>query len=154
MDRPLRAACFVIAAAGGALAIGSLAFPALGPALVPATWVVWSAAGLLFLRLLLSRTFGRSIDAINAAMERDYTAQGRRMRFLDPDWGLFGWRTGSPALLALRAVLFVGMVPIALLMEVIGMEVAHLWSASLFVAMELSLMHAVATEAGRPRTPA
>lgn len=152
MDRPLRAACFVFAAAGGVLALASLAFPGLGPALVPATWVVGGAAVLLFLRMLLSRAFGRSVDAINAAMERDYTAQGRRMRFLDPEWGLFGWRTGSPALLALRAVLFLGMVPIALLTEVIGREVVHLWSASLFVAMELSIMHAVAT--AQARTPA
>jgi len=152
MDRQLHAACFVTAAAGGALALASLAFPRLGPALLPATWVVGSAAGLLFLRMLLSRAFGRSIDAINAMMERDYTAQGRQMRFLDPEWGLFGWRTASPPLLALRAVLFLGMLPFALLMEVIGREVVHLWFASLLVAMELSLMHAVAT--WQPRTPA
>jgi hypothetical protein len=151
MDRQLRAACFVIAAAGGALAVASLAFPALHPALFPATLVVGGTAALLFLRMLLSRAFGRSIDAINAAMERDYTAQGRAMRFLDPEWGLFGWRTGSPALLALRAVLFVGMLPIAMLMEVIAIEVVHLWAACLFVAMELSIMHAVAAA---PRTPA
>lgn len=143
MDRPLRAACFVIAAAGGALALASLALAGLRPAVVPATWIVGGAAALLFLRMLLSSAYRRGMEALNSEMQGDDPWPGRAMTFRDPEWGLFGRRFGSPGLLWLRAVLLCGTPPLLLLSGVIGDAVGHLWFACLFVAIELSIIHAV-----------
>ncbi|WP_296311411.1 hypothetical protein [Erythrobacter sp.] len=151
MDRHLRAACFVIAASGGVFALASLAFAALRPAVVPVTWIVGGAGTVLFVRMLLSRTNGRGIETINREMQGDAPWPGRSIRFRDPEWGLFGRRCGSPAVLWLRAVLLCGWPPLVLLAGMIGEEVGFLWSACLFVAIELTIMHAVAT---LPRTPA
>ena len=63
------------------------------------------------------------------------------MSLTDPDWGLFGRRVGPPALLWLRAVLVLGIVPLAFLKPWIGADVVLLWFAGGFVATELSLMH-------------
>jgi hypothetical protein len=140
MDAQLRAACFGIAAFGGGTAFLSILFTPVRLILLPATILVAGAAMLLFLRMLFSRTYRQGIDAAHREMQGSDPWPGRPKAFLDAEWGLFGSRAGSPALLWLRAILVVGILPMGLLQNVIGMDVVWLWAAGGFVAMELSLM--------------
>ena len=142
MDAKLRTACFWIAASAGVAALASILFAPVRVILLPGTIFVGATAVFLFLRMLFSRTYRRGVDAINREMQGDDPWPGKPKRFRDPDWGLFGSRTGPPALLRLRAMLYLGLFPIALLQNVIGVEVLWLWFAGTFVAMELSMMHA------------
>ncbi|UYY76804.1 hypothetical protein [Sphingomonas sp. R1] len=148
MDAQLRAICFWIATFAG---IGSLASALFAPArviLLPGTLLVGATAVLLFLRMLFTRTYRLGVDAANREMQGNDPWPGRPKKFRDPNWGLFGNRTGSPALLWLRAALVVGIVPITLLQKWIGIEVVWLWVAGAFVAVELSIMHVALS---RPR---
>lgn len=141
MDAQLRAVCFWIAAFAGLASVASILFAPVRFILLPGTIFVAATAVLLFVRMLFSRTYRRGVDAANREMQGNEPWPGRPKKFRDPDWGLFGSRTGGPALLWLRAVLVLGILPMALLQNWIGMEVVWLWSAGAFVAMELSLMH-------------
>lgn len=80
-------------------------------------------------------------------MERRARIQ-RRLKFNDPEWGLFGRQTGSPPLIWLCAILFVGMLPVTLLQSWLGDSV-WLWAAATFLAMELSVMHAALSHLGK-----
>ena len=75
-------------------------------------------------------------------MSADEPWPGKSKKFLDPDWGLFGKRVGSPALLWIRAVLVLGIIPIFTVESFIPVGAIGLWMAGSFVAMELSLLHA------------
>ncbi len=141
MDAQLRAVCFWIAAFAGLASVASILFAPVRFILLPGTIFVAATAVLLFVRMLFSRTYRRGVDAANREMQGNDPWPGRPKKFRDPDWGLFGSRTGGPALLWLRAVLVLGVLPMGLLQNWIGMEVVWLWSAGAFVAMELSLMH-------------
>lgn len=141
MDARLRQVCFWIAAGAGALSLAGIPFASVRPALLPATVLVGAAAALLFLRMLFSRAYRHGIDAANREMRGDDPWPGRPKRFLDPEWGAFGRRTGPPALQWLRAALFFGIVPVMMLRNGLGTDVFPLWFGSLIVAMELSLMH-------------
>lgn len=141
MDAQLRATCFWIATFAGIGSLASVLFAPIRVVLLPGTIFVGATAVLLFLRMLFSRTYRRGVDAANREMQGNDPWPGRPKKFRDPDWGLFGSRTGSPALLWLRAVLVLGILPLALLQNWIGMEVVWLWFAGAFVAMELSIMH-------------
>ncbi|WP_294305904.1 hypothetical protein [uncultured Sphingomonas sp.] len=146
MDAQLRAVCFWIAAFAGLASVTSILFPPARLILLPGTIFVGATAVLLFVRMLFSRTYRRGVDAANREMQGNDPWPGRPKKFRDPDWGLFGSRTGGPALLWLRAVLFLGILPMGLLQSWIGMEVVRLWFASTFVAIELSLMHAALSQ--------
>ena len=141
MDAQLRAVCFWIAAFAGLASGASILFAPVRVILLPGTIFVSATAILLFLRILFSRTYRRGVDAANREMQGEDPWPGRPKKFRDPVWGLFGSRTGSPALLWLRAVLVLGVLPMGLLQNWIGMDVVWLWFAGAFVAMELSLMH-------------
>lgn len=109
--------------------------------LFPATILTGGTAVLLFLRIIFSRTYRRGIDAINREMQGNDPWPGRPKKLSDPEWGVFGSRTGSLALQWLRAILVFGILPVALLQKLIGSEVVAAWASGAFVVMELSLMH-------------
>ncbi|WP_443750050.1 hypothetical protein [Asticcacaulis solisilvae] len=142
MDAWLRAVCLWIAVFAGTVALACLFFPPVRLILVPATAFVAGTAVVLFLRILFSPACRRGINAINEDMQGSGSGRGRPIRFRDPDWGLFGRRAGTAALLGVRAVLFLGMMPLALLQHWVGMDVVKLWVAGTFVAMELSIIYA------------
>ena len=141
MDARLRAVCLWIAAFAGVIALVSIPFYPMRLILFPATIFVGGTAVCLFVKILCSRTYRRGVDAANREMQGDDPWPGRAKRFNDPDWGLFGSRAGSPALLWVRAILVLGILPMGLLQNWIGMDVVRLWFAGGFVAMELSIMH-------------
>ncbi len=142
-----------ITAGAAGLALASIAFAPLRPLLAPAAWCVGGVAGLLFLWMLFSRSYRRGFDAVHRAMYGDQPWPARpRKRLLDPEWGLFGWRAGTPAMNGLRALMLGGLLPSAALGDAIDPALTGLWVAGTFVAMELTLIYAVqslqAREAG------
>jgi fatty acid desaturase len=140
-DGQLRAVCFWIAAYAGLASVAGILFAPLRLILLPSTIFVSATAVLLFLRMLFSRTYRRGVDAANREMQGNDPWPGRPKKVLDPNWGFFGSRGGSPALLWLRTVLVIGVLPMMLLQYWTGIEVVWLWLAGAFVAMELSVMH-------------
>ncbi|WP_157132614.1 hypothetical protein [Novosphingobium nitrogenifigens] len=140
-DEKIRNGGLWIAGGGGILAAGNIFIPPLHPSLFPATIFVAAVAALLFLRMLFSRFYRDGIDLINLDMRGGDPWPGKRKKFFDPDWGLFGIRTGSPKLLWVRAILFLGAMPLALTQAWVGIAIVQLWWASLFVVMILSLMY-------------
>jgi hypothetical protein len=140
----VRIAGFWIAAGAAMLALASIAFAPLRPMLSPAAWFVGVVAGLFFVRMLFSRSYRRGFDAVHHAMygDRPWPARPRK-KLLDPEWGLFGWRSGTPALIGLRAAMLGGLLPSTMLGEAIDPGLTGLWVAGTFLAMELTLMYAV-----------
>ncbi len=146
-DRILRAVCFWIAVFAGLASVAGILVPPVRFILPPCMIFVGATAFLLFLRMLFSRTYRQGIDAVNREMQGNGSSwRGRRIKLLDPDWGLFGSRAGSPALLWLRAVLFLGAFVMQFLRNRVGDEVFLLWIAGTFVAMSLSMMHAALSQ--------
>jgi hypothetical protein len=145
-DSELRRVCFWIAAFAGVAALGSLLFAPMHLIIGPATLFVGGTAALLFVRILFSRTYRQGVDAVNREMQGD-AAQwlAKPKKFGDPVWGLFGSRAGEPALLWLRAILVLGILPTVLMQHWIGWDVVMLWFWGAFVAMELSIMHSALT---------
>lgn len=141
MDARLRAVCLWIAALAGVISLVSIPFPPMRLILFPATIFVGGTAVFLFVKILCSRAYRRGIDAANREIQGSDPWPGRARSSSEPDWGLFGSLAGSPALRWVRAILVLGILPMGLLQNWIGMDVAQLWFAGGFVAMELSLMH-------------
>lgn len=135
MDTRLRTACLWIAVAAGMVSIAALMFAPMRSILYPATIFVGGTAAVLFLRMLLSRVYRHGIHATNREMGLDAKTFG------DPDWGLFGRRVGTPTLLWVRAILFIGLFPAVVLQNWTGVDFAMLWFWGGFVAIELSIMH-------------
>jgi hypothetical protein len=127
----------------GILALAAFLFRALVPLLEPATWFVSGVAALWFLRLLTSRTYVRGFDLVNLAMLRGEPWPGKDLPFRDPDWGLFGSRVGDRLLLWVRAVLFLGALPAFLVQHWSDIPAGDLWFAATFLAIELSIIHAI-----------
>ena len=146
MDTQLRLVCSWIAAFAGVVALVSISFAPVRIILFPTTIFVAGTAAVLFLRILFSRAYRQGIDAVNREMRGSDTWLGRPIKLRDPDWGLFGRRAGTPALLWLRAILVLGILPLGLLQNAIGAGVVQLWFFGAFVAMELSIMHAALSE--------
>ena len=147
MDIELREIGFWVALFAAILSFVGIFSASAQAILLPASIFVGGTAVLLFLRILLSHTYRRGIDALNREMRGNAAwPGGRRKNLSDPEWGVFGSRTGSPALLWLRAILVFGILPVGLFQTVIGMEVVAFWTAGAFVAVELSLMHAALSQ--------
>ncbi|MDF7776915.1 hypothetical protein P1X14_16780 [Sphingomonas sp. AOB5] len=142
MDAELKRASFWIAAFAGIVSVASILFDAVRPIVFPVTILAGGTAVLLFVRMLFSRTYRQGVYAVNREAQGNDPWPGRARKFRDPEWGLFGSRAGSPALLWLRAVFILGPLPIGLLQNWLDPEVLWLWIAGAFVAMELSVMHA------------
>ena len=117
--------------------------PAVRTALVgPSIYFAAAVAVVLFVRTLLDPKCRRGIDAANVELRfgRPWPSW-RRIRFFDPEWGFFGSRGGSPALLSVRAVLFVEFILAMVLSGQEGSDVLVLSFAALAVAMMLSIIH-------------
>jgi len=146
MDIDLREIGFWVALFAAVVSILGIFSTSAQVILFPATVFVAGTAALLFLRMLFSRTYRHGVYAINREMQGDDPWPGRRKKLSDPEWGVFGSRTGSLALQWLRAILVFGILPVGLSQKLIGTEVVALWSAGAFVAIELSLMHAALSQ--------
>ncbi|WP_226698887.1 hypothetical protein [Qipengyuania gaetbuli] len=75
-------------------------------------------------------------------MQGDDAWPGKHKKFSDPEWGLFGKRTGTLPLLWIRAVFVLGILPTYFLQHWTGVQAGWLWFSAAFVVMELSVMHA------------
>lgn len=133
----------LVAASGGVVvAVGAAYGPARSLLANPMTLLAAGTAIVLFLRLLLDPRCHRGINAANREMLGSHGFQFRLTPILDPQWGLFGSRAGSPLLLMVRAVLTVELVAAMLLMgRGVAQDLLHLAFASFFVVMLLSLAH-------------
>ncbi len=86
----------------------------------------------------------RGIKAANQEMMGDHGFQFRLTPVLDPQWGIFGSRAGSPLLLTIRAVLFIEVIAVMLLAREAPI-LQFLAYASFGVVMMLSLIHLAGT---------
>ena len=142
MDTNIRLACLWIAVFAITASVTGILFAPARVILVPATIFVGGTALLQFLRMLFSRSFRQGMKEVADEMGGDVLWLGKSKKLFDPDWGLFGKRVGSPALLWIRAVLVLGIIPIFTVESFISVGTIGLWMAGAFVAMELSLLHA------------
>ena len=117
--------------------------PAIRAALVrPAIYLAAALAVVLFLRMLFDPKCRRGIDAANLELRGGRPwPWGRKIKFADPEWGIFGSRGGEPGLLRVRAVLFVEFILAILLSGRNGSDVLVLSFAGLMVAMMLTIIH-------------
>ena len=141
VDRRLRGAALSICVGAAGLDVASVACASLRPWLPPATYVVASVGAVLFLRVLCSRIYRDGIKAANRSIQGDAPWPGKRIRLFDPEWGLFGWRVGTPTLLWVRAILFFGFILTSAMQPLLGRAVANLWFVAAFVSLQLSIMH-------------
>ena len=141
-DRKLRVFSLWAAGLAGSLALFGFTFQQVRPLLMPSTLFVGALAGLLFLRMLLSRFYRKGVDLANLAMQGDNPWPGKPKKFSDPEWGLFGKRTGTSPLLWIRALLVVGVLPVYLVQHWTGVQAGWLWFSATFVVIELSIMYA------------
>lgn len=142
IDANIRLVCLWIGVFAIAASVTCILFSPARIILVPATIFVGGTALLQFLRMLFSRPFLQGMKEVADEMDGDNPRSGKSKKFLDPDWGLFGKRVGSPALLWVRAVLVLGIIPIFTIESFTSAGVIGLWMAGSFVVMELSLLHA------------
>ena len=77
-------------------------------------------------------------------MMGDHGVQFRLTPVLDPQWGIFGSRAGSPLLLTIRAVLVIEVIAVMLLAHEVPI-LQFLAFASFGVVMMLSLLHVAGT---------
>ncbi len=148
-DRKLRVFSLWIASLAGALALLGFAVRQVEPLILPSTLFVAGLATLLFVRMLFSRYYRRGLDLVNLAMQGDDASPGKPKKFSDPEWGLFGERTGTLPLLRIRAILVLGILPAYWLQHANGGNAGWLWFAAAFIAIELSIMHAAIDAQGR-----
>jgi len=146
MDIELREISFGVALCAPVLAVAGIVSKAAQPILFPATIFVGGTAVLLFLRMLFSRAYRQGVYALNRELPGTDPWPGRRKKLSDPEWGVFGSRTGPPAQQWLRAILLFGMMPLVFIQKLIGTEVIALWIAGTFLAIELGLMNAAAAQ--------
>lgn len=143
-DEILRRVSLIVAVVGAVLALAGFLSLAVRPLVEPSASLVAGVAAVLFVRMLCSRDYRRGIDAANLAMQGAEAWPGQ-WKFFDPDWGLLGKRVGTPALIWVRAALYLGVLPIFLLQHWTGVKAGWLWFACTFVAIQLSIMHAAIT---------
>ena len=132
-----------VAGLGAALVPLSLFVEPLRVSLVyPMTLVAAAATIVLFLRMLLDPRCRRGIDVANAEMRGGRPwPNTRRLKFSDPEWGLFGTRSGSRYLQILRAVLFFEFVAALVLPGRGRTDLLLLAATSFAVTMMLSIIH-------------
>jgi hypothetical protein len=131
-DIALRTVAFWIAIMAAGVALIGILEPTIGRRLIPSVTIVTTlVAVLLFVRILFSRTYRAGIDRANLEMKGDDPWPGKPKAFSDPVWGVLGTRWGDAPLNWLRAILVLGLLPIALLQAWVGTEVIYLWLAAL-----------------------
>src|SRR5438445_4171200 len=97
----------VVAALGAAVVALSAFVQPLRAALVhPLTLIEGAVTVALFLRMLFDPQCRRGIDAANIELRAGRPwPSGRGIKFADPEWGLFGSRSGNRPLQVIRALL-------------------------------------------------
>ena len=135
----------LLASVGGAVVVISAVYePARATLASPLALLAVGVAILLFLRMLFDPRCHRGIKAANQEMMGGYGFQFRLTSVLDPQWGIFGRRTGSPLLLTIRMVLLIEVVVVTLLVREVPV-LQLLACASFGVVMMLSLLHVAGT---------
>lgn len=148
-DRALRSFSLWTAGLAGVVALIGFAVQQIKPLVIASTLFLAGLATLLFFRMLLSRFYREGVDLANRAMQGNEARPGGSVKFKDPEWGLFGQRTGNLPLLWVRAILVLGVLPAYVLQHMIGGQAGGLWFSAAFVVMELSIMHAAIDAKGR-----
>ena len=135
----------LIAALGGAVVgIGAAYEPARATLANPLSLLAAAVAILLFLRMLFDPRCHRGIKAANHEIMGGHGVQFRLTPLLDPDWGIFGSRMGSPLLLTIRAVLLIEVIAVMLVAQEVPV-LQLLAFASFGVVTMLSLLHVAGT---------
>ena len=135
-------ALLVASVAGAILAI-SASFELARAVLVrPATIVTAGVAFVLFLRMLFDPQCHRGIDAANKEIQGDQPFRFRWIRPLDPQWGLFGSRTGMRSLQAVRAVILFEFITTLFLAGKNETDLLLLAVSAFAVVIMLSVIHA------------
>jgi hypothetical protein len=125
----------------GLVALGPLA-EATRTLFPPLTLVAAATAAALFVRWVLDPRCRRGIAAANRELQGDQPFRPRRrLRLLDPEWGLMGSRVGGRALLVVRAVLMFEFTLALLVSGQAHHEVLILAAAGFAVTIMLSLLH-------------
>ena len=106
----------------------------------PLTLVEVAVVILLFLRMLFDVRVRRGIDATNLELQGGQLFRFRRRRVFDPEWGLFGSRTGDLPLQIVRAVLFAEFIATVALAGVLGVDTMYLATSGFAVATALTLL--------------
>ena len=111
----------------------------------PVTALAAAFAGLLFLRGLFDPKVHRGTAAANRELSPAGTFLFRRRPLFDPEWGVFGSRTGGPALRLVRSIAC-----LAFALSLFGGPLDLVWLAfwTAGVAMVLSLLHVGLAAAG------
>lgn len=133
----------VVAVVGAVLAPLSLFVVPLRVALVyPMTLVETAVTIVLFLCMLFDPRCRRGIDAANAELRggRRWPSM-RRVKFSDPEWGLFGTRSGNRPLRVVRAVLFFEFLVALVLTARERTDLLLFAVASFSVTLMLSIIH-------------
>jgi hypothetical protein len=134
----------LIAALGGAVVLISATYEPARALASPLALLAAAVAILLFLRMLFDPRCHRGIKEANHEMMGDHGVQFRLTPVLDPQWGIFGSRAGSPLLLTIRAVLLIEIIAVMLLAREV--PILHFLAfASFGVVMMLSLLHVAGT---------
>ena len=145
----------VVAAIGGIVVAAGAAYePARSLLVRPMSLLAAGIILVLFLRLLVDPACRRGIDAANREMMGGQGFRFRLTPILDPRWGLFGTRVGSPLLRAIRVLILAELVAAMGLTGRGPPDLLLLAAASLGVVMMLSLIHiGVTTPAPGARGP-
>lgn len=124
--------------------IGAAYEPARATLANPLALLAAAVAVLLFLRMLFDPRCHRGIKAAHHAMMGDHGVPFRFIPILDPQWGIFGSRAGSPLLLTIRAALLIEAIAVMLLSREVP-TLPFLAFSSFGVVMMLSLLHVAGT---------
>ena len=135
----------LVAALGGAVVVVGAAYePARALLARPLALLAAAIAILLFLGMLFDPGCHRGIEAAKREMMGDQGFQFRLTPILDPRWGIFGSRAGTPLLLTIRAALLIECIAVMLLARAVPILI-FLAFASLGIVMMLSLLHVART---------
>ncbi|WP_321326942.1 hypothetical protein [uncultured Parasphingorhabdus sp.] len=142
MDEKLRGGALWVAIMAATLALVSVFSSVAREIFIqPVLYTTIAAVFVLFMRIISCKAYRSGIANINLAMQGTDPWPGRGKKLSDPEWGLFGRNFGTPLILKVRAILFLGTIPAALMQNWLGPEIFYLWFAATFLSLELSLMY-------------
>lgn len=107
----------------------------------PLTWVAAVVLAVLFLRMLFDPRCHRGIRAANHELQGDQPFRVRGPKLTDPEWGLFGARSGPRPLQVIRAVLGAEFIAALILTGRGRPDILLLAFAGFGIAIMLSIIH-------------
>lgn len=134
----------LVAVVGGAVVAVSGAYEPARMMLAPLALLAGAIVTLLFLRILLDPRCHRGIEAANREMMGEHGFQFRLTPILDPQWGIFGSRGGTPLHMTVRAFLILECI-VVMLLPGDATSLVLLAFGSLGIVMLLSMLHAART---------